>query len=230
MTRSELDKLRKEILEKKHRIGKKVYICTTGCRASGALDLVDEFEQIRKEQGLDDSFEIVRAGCLGQCSKSPLIRLEPEGYYYGGVKREDISEIVEKTILRGEPVERLMPGEGFFAHQKKEVLSTCGTVDPQNLEDAVAEGAYSQAARMLEEMSPQDVIDQVLASGLRGRGGAGFPTGRKWQFCHDSPGDEKYLICNADEGDPGAFMDRALLEGSPHQLIEGMIIAAYAIG
>ncbi|MBI9097319.1 MAG: NADH-quinone oxidoreductase subunit NuoF [Spirochaetaceae bacterium] len=236
MTLSELKSLREKIEISKKLIKQRIYICTTGCRASGALELVAGFNEYIEKNNLAGILEIVESGCHGKCSQAPLIRLEPSGYYYGKVKPEDVSEIVEKTILGNEKIERFytvtsQEGEkGFFGHQKKDILLNCGIIDPKKIDDAIGVGAYMQAAAALESMSPLQVIENVLESGLKGRGGAGFPTGLKWKFCHNAPGDEKYLICNADEGDPGAFMDRALLEGSPHQIIEGMIIAAYAIG
>jgi len=236
MTPGELLKLKDKIRTEKKEIKQSISICTTGCRASGALNLVEKFNDVLKARDLTDDVAIVETGCHGKCSQAPLIRLEPEGYYYGKVKTADIEEIVEKSIIAGEKIDRLYTGtsrekeSGFFGHQKKDILLGCGIVDPKKIEDAIAFGTYSHTSKMFETMSPEKVIDEVLQSGLKGRGGAGFPTGMKWKFCHDAPGDEKYLICNADEGDPGAFMDRALLEGSPHQIIEGMIMAAYAIG
>ena len=236
MTSAELLKHKERIEKSKRDQNQKIYICTTGCRASGALQLVDRFNSVLKNNALENEVAVVETGCHGKCSQAPLIRLEPSGFYYGKVQVDDIEEIVEKTIKKSEKVDRLYTGtsregeSGFFGHQKKDILFSCGTIDPQKIDDAISTGTYSQAARMFETMSSEKVIDEVLQSGLKGRGGAGFPTGRKWKFCHDAPGEEKYLICNADEGDPGAFMDRALLEGSPHQIIEGMIIAAYAIG
>jgi len=235
MTLMELKSLQKEIVSHRKAIIQKVYICTTGCRASGALNLVSEFRKCIKNMSLEDTLEIVETGCHGKCSQAPLIRLEPSGFYYGKVCIEDVREIIEKTVLENEKIERLYTGtshegkEGFFGHQKKDILVSCGVVDPKKIDDAIESGAYFQAAAALQ-MKREEVIDQVLQSGLKGRGGAGFSTGLKWKFCYNAPGEEKYLICNADEGDPGAFMDRALLEGSPHQIIEGMIIAAYAIG
>ncbi len=236
MTISELKLLQKEFLSRSKKIKHKVYICTTGCRASGALNLVTEFEKIRKEMSLEDQLEIIQSGCHGKCSQAPLIRLEPSGYYYGKVRSEDVKEIIEKTILEDEKIDRLFTGSahlettGFFGHQKKDLLAACGQVDPRKIEEAIGAGSYLALADVLTRLSPEEVIGQVMESGLKGRGGAGFSTGLKWKFCHQAKGDEKYLICNADEGDPGAFMDRALLEGSPHQVIEGMIVAAYAIG
>ncbi|MDA3810344.1 MAG: NADH-quinone oxidoreductase subunit NuoF [Spirochaetaceae bacterium] len=236
MTIKELQDLQKTVLSRKKDIKHYIYVCMTGCRASGALELINNFNKVIEEKKLTNFVSVVETGCHGKCSASPLIRLEPSGFYYGGVKPDDIEEIIERTIIKGEKIDRLYTGsskdneKGFFGHQKKNILEFCGIVDPRNIEDAIGIGTYFNAAAMFESMSPVNVIDEVLQSGLKGRGGAGFPTGMKWKFCFNAPGNEKYLICNADEGDPGAFMDRALLEGSPHQIIEGMIIAAYAIG
>jgi len=228
-------------LKKRQTYSKRVLICMTGCRALGAEAVSREFQAKIPGAGLQDTVEIVETGCHGQCSRAPVIMIEPEGYLYGGVKPEDVDEIIEVTLKGGKPVERLCsktekgPAVSsekipFYRYQKKEVLKNCGRVDPKKIESALLLGGYEGAVKALTAMKPEDVVEEVLSSGLRGRGGAGFPTGRKWQFCRNAEGDEKYLICNADEGDPGAFMDRALLEGTPHQVIEGMIIAAYAIG
>jgi NADH:ubiquinone oxidoreductase subunit F (NADH-binding)/(2Fe-2S) ferredoxin len=236
MNLKDLNELKESINIRKKTYKHIIYICTTGCRASGALNLIDHFKKSVKEKVLEKDVLVVASGCHGKCSASPLIRLEPTGYYYGGVQPEDINEILETTILSGEKVDRLFAGRstmetnGFFGQQKKNVLARCGTINPQSIEDAIAAGSYFNAEKALNTMSAEQVIDEVLLSGLKGRGGAGFPTGKKWKFCSDVAGDEKYLICNADEGDPGAFMDRALLEGCPHQIVEGMIIAAFAIG
>ncbi len=186
---------------------------------------------------------VVEVGCHGQCARAPLVLIEPQDYLYGGVRPEDVDEIVERTLREGQAGRAaLRVGSNgqldarpwrdipFSKNQRREVLGNCGRVDPRRIEDAIARGAYAAAAKVLTGRKPQEVIDEVTASGLRGRGGAGFPTGIKWNLARKSAGTEKYLICNADEGDPGAFMDRALLEGDPHAVIEGMIIGAYAIG
>ncbi len=212
-----------------------IYICITGCRASGALELIECFCKGIDERGIGDLVKIIETGCLGKCSEAPLIRIEPEGYYYGKVSPGDIDQILDDTIVGGKRIDRLHTGssndkKGFFGDQKKDILRNCGIVDPSKIEDAIKAGTYLNAAKVLVSFRPDDVIKEIEDSGLRGRGGAGFSTGLKWKFCKNAPGKEKYIICNADEGDPGAFMDRALLEGSPHQIIEGMIIAAYAIG
>ncbi len=214
----------------------RIYVCMTGCRALGSGSLTERFKAKLKEEELEKDVLIIETGCHGKCSNAPLILLEPFGYLYGDLKPEDADEIIAETIIKGNKIDRFFVGSnkeegaGFFGLQRKDVLKDCGKVDPQRIEDAVASGSYGMIGKILTTYSPEKVIEEVLESGLKGRGGAGFPTGRKWDFCRRAPGDEKYLICNADEGDPGAFMDRALLEGSPHQVIEGMLIAAYAIG
>ena len=219
----------------------RVLICMTGCRALGAQELAQSFRTKLNESGLAEQVAVVDVGCLGQCSRAPLMLIEPQDYLYGGVGPQDVDDIIETTLKQGKPVERLCSRQngktvaklseiGFYRHQRRHVLQNCGRVDPRKITDAIAHGSYAAAAKALNTMSPDEIIEEVKASGLRGRGGAGFPAGVKWGFCRKAPGGEKYLIANADEGDPGAFMDRALLEGTPHQLIEGMIIAAYAIG
>ena len=219
----------------------RVLLCMTGCRSLGAIALAKAFREQLAAAGLDQEIAVVDVGCHGQCARAPVILIEPWDYLYGGVKPEDVADIIETTLKHGKPVERLCEGSNgevvaamsevpFYTHQRKEVLKNCGRVDPKRIEDAIARDGYQAAAKALTTMTPEQVIDEVVGAGLRGRGGAGFPTGVKWGFCRKSPGDEKYLICNADEGDPGAFMDRALLEGDPHRVIEGMIVAAYAIG
>ena len=228
-------------LSKKGRGDTEIRVCSTGCRALGALNVWDSLEKEIAKQGLGEKVRVVRAGCLGLCAGAVAVGIEPMGYFYQGVKAEDVGEIVEQTIKKGEVIERLCwAGDDgpisrrddlpFFKHQKREVLKNCGVIDPTSLEDAIANGAYGSAGKVLDELSPEKIIDEVLHSGLRGRGGAGFPTGRKWQFARAAKGEPKYIVCNADEGDPGAFMDRAVLEGDPHLVIEGMIIGAYAIG
>jgi len=219
----------------------RVLLCMTGCRSMGSVDLATAFREKLGAAGLGDEVEIVDAGCHGQCVLAPAVVIEPHNFLYGGVRPEDVDEIIETTLRQGKPVERLcqsVAGEPattletapFYAGQQRLVLANCGKIDPTRIEDAIATGGYSAIAKALETMEPESVIDVVRDAGLRGRGGAGFPTGVKWGLARKFPGDEKFLICNADEGDPGAFMDRALLEGVPHQVIEGMIIAAYAIG
>jgi len=218
-----------------------IRVCSTGCRALGALDVCDALDAEVASRDLGERVRVVRVGCHGLCAGAVAVLIDPKGIFYKNVMPDDAGEIIEQTVIEGGIVERLCWSEdgqpvpqrdeiAFYKHQRKLVLQNCGVIDPASLEDAIAHGAYQGAARALSEMSSDAVIAEVLDSGLRGRGGAGFPTGKKWQFARAAAGDEKYIICNADEGDPGAFMDRALLEGDPHLVLEGMIVAAYAIG
>jgi NADH-quinone oxidoreductase subunit F len=216
-------------------------VCSTGCRALGALEAVEALEREIANRGLQARARVVRTGCHGLCAGAVVVVVDPQGILYRGVSADDAAEIVDRTVGRGEVVERLcysLDGQAiprrddipFYKHQTRLVLRNCGLLDPRSLEDSLARGAYAAMAEALSAMSPEGVIEEVLKSGLRGRGGAGFPTGRKWQLARAAAGGPKYIICNADEGDPGAFMDRALLEGDPHLVIEGMIIGACAIG
>ncbi len=238
---SDIEQLQQVLLSKQQGYKARVLICMTGCRALGAQDVATEFRKKLKGLSLDEEVALVETGCIGMCAGAPVLVIEPYGYFYGGVKAEDVDEIISTTIQQGKAVSRLaVVQEGkatacineidFYKKQNRRVLENCGRIDPRRIEDAIERGGYVTAIKTLSQMQPQQVIDEVTESGLRGRGGAGFPAGVKWGFCRKSPGEEKYLICNADEGDPGAFMDRALLEGDPHGVIEGMIIAAYAIG
>ncbi|HET6430091.1 MAG TPA: NADH-ubiquinone oxidoreductase-F iron-sulfur binding region domain-containing protein [Phycisphaerae bacterium] len=218
-----------------------IRVCSTGCRARGALRVCQALEDAIAEAGLGETVRVVRTGCLGMCAGAVAVAVQPAGLFYRGVTVGDAAEIVERTVRRGEVLDRLcwQGADGpvphredipFYRHQDRRVLANCGRIDPTSLDDALQAGAYASLATVLSGMPPEDVIEQVTASGLRGRGGAGFPTGRKWQLARAAAGEPKYVICNADEGDPGAFMDRALLEGDPHLVIEGMLIGAYAIG
>ena len=218
-----------------------IRVCSTGCRALGALDVCDALEKKIADCKLVSKVRVVRAGCLGLCAGAVAVAIEPLGYFYQGVTPEDVPEIVEQTLQAGKVIERLCCSADdspitkradipFFTHQHRQLLKNCGVIDPTSLQDSLVHGAYDSAAKVLEKMLPEQVIDEVLKSGLRGRGGAGFPIGRKWQFARNTPTTPKYIVCNADEGDPGAFMDRALLEGDPHLIIEGMIIGAFAVG
>ena len=213
-----------------------------GCTASGAMNVKDECERLIKEKGLENKVAVRKVGCFGLCSQGPFIRVYPEDVLYRTVKVEDIEELFEKDILGGEVVERLLyvdPKTGekiakqedipFYKKQKRIALHGCNIINSESFEEALAVGAYQGLANALAK-DRQEVINDILASGLRGRGGGGFPTGRKWQFAYDQKNDEKYVICNGDEGDPGAFMDRSVLEDNPLAVIEGMTIAGYAIG
>ncbi len=219
----------------------RILICMTGCRALGAKSVAEAFREKLQAASLKKPVTVVETGCIGMCARAPVVLIEPYDYLYGGVAPDDVVEIISTTIKNGKPVEHLAATQkgqptafikdiDFYKKQKRLVLQNCGRIDPTRIEDAIATGTYISAVKSITDKDSQQVIDGMIASGLRGRGGAGFPTGVKWNFCRKAPGQEKYLICNADEGDPGAFMDRALLEGDPHRVIEGMIIAAYAIG
>lgn len=221
-----------------------VLVCAgASCVSSGSQAVADALEQAITEKGLSSEVKVVRTGCMGSCDLGPVAVVYPEGVFYRKLKPEDTAVIVEEHLLKGRPVERLMyvPPEGqtpvlsmdsipFFNLQHKIVLRNCGEIDPGNIEEYIARDGYEALAKALTEMTPQQVIDTVKASGLRGRGGGGFPTGVKWELTAKAQGDQKFVVCNADEGDPGAFMDRSVLEGDPHSVIEAMTIAGYAIG
>ncbi len=217
--------------------------CGTGCRASGSLGVAEAFSKELKSQGLEASIDLRFTGCHGFCERGPVVVIRPEGIFYQRVSEKDVPEIVSKTLRDGELVERILyddPVTGlkvereedvaFYKHQRRIVFDQNGFIDPTSIEDYIRLGGYDALAKVLDSKGPEEVIDEVEAAGLRGRGGGGFPAGRKWKSCREAPGEPKYVICNADEGDPGAFMDRSLLEGNPHRVLEGMIIGAYAIG
>ncbi len=219
-----------------------VRICMTGCRAYGALEARDSFIQEIRSRGLEDKVEIRETGCHGFCARAPVAAIDPLDIFYQQFSADDVPEIVSETIGKGRIVERLayphpLTGDRiahiseipFYKGQTQIVLRNCGKIDPRSIEQYIARDGYAALARVLSQ-KPEDVIEEVKKSGLRGRGGAGFPTGMKWSFLRAAPGDVKYLICNADEGDPGAFMDRAVLEGDPHSVMEGMLVAAFATG
>ena len=214
----------------------------TGCLSSNSAEILEKFEALIKEHNLTDKVTANKVGCFGFCSQGPFVKIFPEDTLYRGVSPEDVEEIFNTDILGGQIVERLLyvdPATGekvqkqedinFYKKQKRVSLHGCGTINPENIEEALGDGAYVGLQKALK-MTQQEVIDEILKSGLRGRGGGGFPTGRKWQFALNSKSDEKYVVCNGDEGDPGAFMDRSILEGNPLAVIEGMAIAGYAIG
>src|SRR6056297_2099998 len=215
----------------------------TGCVSSGCKDVQEALAEELATNDLEDEIKIVETGCHGFCEKGPIMIVYPEGVFYCEVQPEDVEEVVEEHLLKGRTVERLLFKEpmteesipsyqdiDFYKKQQRIVLSNCGKIDPENIDEYIASGGYEAAGKALTEMEPEKIISEVKDSGLRGRGGGGFPTGLKWQFANSADGDEKYIICNADEGDPGAFMDRSLLEGDPHAVIEGLIIGAYATG
>lgn len=237
----DIKKLSNSLQEKNKNLKARVLVCATGCRALGALEIAQDFRNEITRKSMEKEVRVIECGCIGMCSEAPVVAIEPAGFLYGKVKPKDIEEIIETSIKANKPVERLAVKENkkplpqtsevtFYKKQQKLVLGNCGQIDPKKIDDAIEKGAYLSTVQTLTEKKPQQLIDEITESGLRGRGGAGFPTGIKWNLARKTPGDEKFLICNADEGDPGAFMDRALLEGDPHKVIEGMIIAAYAIG
>lgn len=222
-----------------------VLICGgTGCTSSGSAALRQALEKELAANDLQDEIKIVTTGCFGLCALGPVMIVYPDGTFYSMVKPEDIPEIVEEHLLKGRPVARLEYHEktgdhhvvtslsetNFYKKQKRVALRNCGVIDPEKIEEYIAMDGYQALGKVLTEMTPDQVIQTILDSGLRGRGGGGFPTGRKWQFARNSVSEKKYVVCNADEGDPGAFMDRSVLEGDPHAVLEAMAIAGYAIG
>ena len=222
-----------------------VLVCTgTGCSSSNSHGIVKKFEEELAKNRLDKEIKIVPTGCFGLCENGPVVIVYPEGSFYSHVKLEDVSRIVNEHLLKGRIVQDLLYKESvaedhsirsldqveFYKKQKRVALRNCGVIDPENIDEYIAFDGYKAIEKCLTELSPDDVVDIIKKSGLRGRGGGGFPTGLKWQFAKASVNDVKYVCCNADEGDPGAFMDRSVLEGDPHAVLEAMAIAGYAIG
>jgi len=221
-----------------------VLVCGgTGCTASGSLSIEDKFKECLEKFDLVNEVDIVKTGCFGLCEAGPIVVVYPEGAFYSSVKADDIERITEEHLLKGRIVKDLLFKEAieenviksvdevkFYKRQKRIALKNCGVINPEVIDEYIAYDGYRALGKVLTEMSQQDVIDEIKRSGLRGRGGGGFPSGLKWQFTKNATGDVKYVACNADEGDPGAFMDRSVLEGDPHAVIEAMAIAAYAIG
>ena len=221
-----------------------VLVCGgTGCSSSGSAELIKRFEEQIAKNGLDKEVKVVRTGCFGLCEAGPVVIVYPEGTFYSRIRPDDVDEIVSEHLLKGRIVQHLVYKEkadeeqhvtldniDFYRPQMRLALRNCGVIDPENIDEYIAFDGYIALAKVLTEMTPEQVISEVLKSGLRGRGGAGFPTGKKWQFAAASKADQKYMVCNADEGDPGAFMDRSVLEGDPHSVLEAMAIGGYAIG
>jgi NADH:ubiquinone oxidoreductase subunit F (NADH-binding)/(2Fe-2S) ferredoxin/Pyruvate/2-oxoacid:ferredoxin oxidoreductase delta subunit len=240
----DLEILRDEIERRRDHGRKEVAICTgTGCLGLGARKVVDAFEREMERRGLQSEISIKETGCPGFCEKGTLVVVYPPGIYYMGVSPDDVPEIVEETILKGELVERLLylnPVTGqravleddipFYNHQMRLLIKNNIQINPKDIYDYIALGGYSALTRALSQMTAQEVIEEIKKSGLRGRGGGGFPTGKKWESTAKAPGHPKYVIVNCDEGDPGAFMDRALMEGNAHSVLEGLMIGAYAVG
>ncbi len=241
---AKLRSYREELVDKKNKEGKKVVaICAgTGCNAYGSPKVVAAFREEIEKQGLSDKIEIKPTGCHGFCERGTLVLMHPEKQLYQRVKPEAVAEIVEKTLKGGEVLEEHLydePNTGerykteheipFYKHQERLILGKNGEIDPTSIDDYIAMGGYDGLTKALE-LGPDAVLEEVKKANVRGRGGGGFPAGRKWETCKNAPSDKRYVICNADEGDPGAFMDRSILEGNPHAVIEGMIIAAFTIG
>src|SRR5574344_1929140 len=221
-----------------------ILICGgTGCHASQSAQIKANFEQLIVEKNLVNDVQIVGTGCFGFCEKGPIVKMLPDNTFYTQVKPEDCRELIEEHIIKGRKVARLLYQNpetkehvsdskhmGFYKKQLRIALRNCGFINPENIEEYIARDGYAALAKCLTEYTPRQVIDEILLSGLRGRGGAGFPTGKKWEISAGNHADQKYMVCNADEGDPGAFMDRSVLEGDPHSVIEAMAIGGYAIG
>jgi len=239
----QLEWLRNKILSDSARSRTEIHICMTGCRAYGAADVAEAIKEEVNKQGLSREVEVRATGCHGFCAKAPVIAIEPLGVQYQEVTPEDAPEIVSQTIRKNQLIERLAYEDPrthqliyhrdqipFYKNQERRVLGNCGRIDPTRIEHYIAEGGYKALVKALSQMTPETVIEEILSAKLKGRGGAGFPTGLKWRFARQAENFPKYVICNADEGDPGAFMDRALLEGDPHAVLEGMLLGAFAMG
>jgi len=221
-----------------------VVLCNgTTCASKKSQRVKEAFEKGLRTHGLEDEVEIALEGCQGLCAQGPIARIEPEGTIYHRLEADNVPEIVEEHLIKGQPLEKFVfQGEkepegiqpintiGFYQKQRLIVLANRGSINPNVIEEYIARGGYYALAKAITEMGPDTIIQEITDSGLRGRGGAGFPTGMKWNFCRKAPGEEKYVICNADEGDPGAFMDRSVVESDPHTVVEGMTIGAYAMG
>ncbi len=243
-TIDDLAALRKEAVAGRQSVHPTITMCGgTGCQASGCLAVVEAIKEELSKNGLAEKVHLRVTGCHGFCEQGPLVVIEPGNVFYCHLRPEDAAEIVGRTVARGEVIERLLytdPVSGrkvgteaeipFYRAQDRVLLGQNRLIDPTSVEDYISIGGYSALVKVLGGLSQEQVIEEVKASGLRGRGGGGFPTGRKWELCRAAEGDEKYVICNADEGDPGAYMDRSILEGNPHAVLEGMMVGAYAIG
>ena len=221
---------------------KHILVCHgTGCTSSKSPKIIENFRNILKEKNIEN-VKVIQTGCFGLCAKGPIVIIRPEDVFYAHVKPEDCEEIINTHIVEGKIVERLLCQDidartvkqldelNFYKKQERIALKNCGIIDPENIDEYIAFDGYKALEKVLFEMTPEEVIKEVTDSGLRGRGGAGFPTGKKWEFTRIAKGDQKYVVCNADEGDPGAFMDRSILEGDPHCVLEAMMIAGYSVG
>lgn len=251
--RKDFDKLVKSLSESYKEVTNRIVVCCgTGCVAGGSMKVYEKLQEILKSKGIgvvlelekehfEGDMNVTKSGCVGFCEMGPLVRIEPQGWLYTKVKVEDCEEIVEKTVLKGEHIERLaysMAGKmfkkqseiPFYEKQTRILFDLNGVINAESIKEYIAVGGYSAFVKALFEMDPDVVVDEIVKSGLRGRGGGGFPTGKKWQQVRAAKADQKYVVCNGDEGDPGAFMDEGVMEGVPHKLLEGMMIAALAVG
>ncbi|MDH5462029.1 MAG: NAD(P)H-dependent oxidoreductase subunit E, partial [Candidatus Bathyarchaeota archaeon] len=240
----ELEALQNSLLQQRDPSKPCVRVCLgTGCRANGSLDVLEAFKEEIGKQSLEIEVDVKQTGCHGFCERGPVIVIGPKEIFYQRVKPADVPEIISNTLINGEVVDRLLyvdPSTAqkvlcehevpFYKRQTRRILANNGKIDPTNILDYIAAGGYQALAKAITNMTRQEIIDTVEKSGLRGLGGAGFPTGRKWRLCREAAGDERFVIGNGDEGDPGAFSDRSLMEANPHSILEGMIIGAYAIG
>ena len=221
---------------------KHILVCHgTGCTSSKSPQILENFRKILEEKNIEN-VRVIMTGCFGLCAKGPIVIIRPEDTFYSNVRPEDCEEIIQTHIVEGKRVERLLCKDidgkivnsldelNFYKKQKRIALKNCGVINPQDIEEYIAFDGYRALERVLREMTQDEVIDEIKKSGLRGRGGAGFPTGKKWELTKSYEADQKYVVCNADEGDPGAFMDRSILEGDPHSVLEAMEIAGFAIG
>jgi len=254
-TNIDLEKIKSDYNKMSHGVTRRVIICAgTGCVANGSIKIYDELNKKLKAEKIkaivelrsennEGAIHVSKSGCQGFCQMGPLVTILPENYLYVKVKLGDVDEIIEKTIKSGEAIERLLYVDAatgqrckgvneipFYKKQHRLVLKECGIIDPEDINEYISHGGYEAAKKACCSMSAEEVCKMILDSGLRGRGGGGFPTGKKWELTRVQPGPKKYVICNGDEGDPGAFMDRSVMEGNPHCVIEGMIVAARAIG
>jgi len=231
MTNEELVTIAEKEQEQQKQYRYRIMVCSsTGCLSSRSDEILAALESEVKQRGLENEVFVKKVGCLGLCAAGPIVSIQPDGILYREMTPEDVPAILDR--LGGEPLEEKLidTSEPFFTRQKKNALENAGVVDPERIEDYIASGGYSALIKVLTELNPAEVVQEVQKSGLRGRGGAGYPTGLKWSTVAKAEGDQKFVVCNADEGDPGAFMDRSILESDPHRVLEGMIIAAYAVG
>jgi NADH:ubiquinone oxidoreductase subunit F (NADH-binding)/(2Fe-2S) ferredoxin/NAD-dependent dihydropyrimidine dehydrogenase PreA subunit len=241
---SDLRRWREDIIKEQKQVKTTISVCGgTGCHAYGCKKVRDQFAKAMKEKKVDHQIRLRFTGCRGLCERGPIVTLQPQGIFYQRVQEKDVPLILSETVKKGNILDHLLYDDSvtkrkvtsekkipFYKAQHRLVLGNNGSIEPTKIEDYIGIGGYQALTKALFEMKPEEIIDEIKRSGLRGRGGAGFPTGKKWEDCRNAPSETKYIICNCDEGDPGAYMDRSLLEGNPHSVLEGMIIGAYAIG